>query len=382
MSPLSIGSFSQKADLSLESLLHEVGSLSLDYSDQYGHPLLISALKDFYHQSFSNDQNKNLSQYKSLTSSCATPESLNLDLKILSTAGAAEAIYLTFKSLFKAGDQLCVMKPCYQSLYQVAKNHGCQVHSWLYQPERSFKDNLDQLAAILTTEPDIKALVLNNPNNPLGSAFNSSELAQISKIIGASRLLIVDEVCQPLNTDSKKSALHLHPKTIVFGDLSKAFALPGLRLGWLAARGVDLNQCIAFRNFTSLRTSIISELLAARLLPKARLVVNEHIKLIEHNKSFLVNFLAQQNDFILLAAPTSIVGIATYIALNPLASNYQNLKNALESKAIFTLSDIKVLVASHQALDYSVPGFRLGLGLKPEIFERLVKNMLTLLTYG
>jgi aspartate/methionine/tyrosine aminotransferase len=200
----------------------------------------------------------------------------------ITTAGASEAIYLIMKSLFNKGDKVIVQKPIYQSLFQVAQDAGAQIIEWHVNLQTNSWD-INELKDLISKNSDTKALVINNPNNPIGVAFNKNELKEI---IGSldERILIADEVFQPLSITGTPSVSALYKNAIGICDLSKSFSLPGLRLGWISCQNQELiNVFSSMRNYLSLRTSLISDLVAPLVLDQSKMILNKNKMILKNN---------------------------------------------------------------------------------------------------
>lgn len=217
--------------------------------------------------------------------------------------GAQEGIFACMNSLLEPGDHVVCMFPAYQSLYEVARSMGCQVDFWhLRQTEQGWQGDMDELAALL--RPDTKAIVLNTPNNPTGFTLNREQtgrLCELARQRGA--WIFCDEVYRGLgwNPESAKSGAtagaqragdnapwiaDAYEKGISLGVLSKAYGLPGLRVGWLACRDTALMEDVArYKNYLSICGATPSEALALvalrhgeHLLAKNRGIISENLK--------------------------------------------------------------------------------------------------------
>lgn len=264
-----------------ENFKTELFKHKLDYSEQFGNKDVRDALI------------KNL--YSSLR-----PENFLL------TTGASEAIFLVMTSLFDSGDSIIVQKPIYQSLYQVAKDRGIEILDWDLDLE-TMSWNIDELEKIILANPDSKALVINNPNNPVGCVFSETELKTISELLDG-RFLISDEVFFPISLRDSKPVAEIYEHGISICDLSKSFNMPGLRLGWIAvsSRGAKqrrdpdstviarsrmtwqspnnlLSTLSSHKNYLSLRNNSLSEIIAPYLINKTQEITSKNKKLIQSN---------------------------------------------------------------------------------------------------
>lgn len=265
-----------------EFLLKDLLNLELDYSLKYGLEEFYSALEHIYNSQ--EDGNTKLETARK-HGRVAERTSLRLgqysNLKFLSTSGAAEAIILLFSSLFTSGDSLIVQKPIYPSLYKIPEGLGCRVIDWDFKWAEDFKLNLESLKKIISENPEVKALGINNPNNPCGYCFNESELKELIKILNG-RYLIADEVFRDICLKPIPAVANLYEKGISISDVSKSYGLQGLRVGWIATQDEKIiEKCLSQKSYFSLRTSILSEKIAALVLNKRELLLENSKKLIK-----------------------------------------------------------------------------------------------------
>jgi aspartate/methionine/tyrosine aminotransferase len=258
-----------------EFLLKDLLNLELDYSAKYGLEEFYSALEHIYNPQENKNTESGVLQrsLKDCEQSQIGTYKQYPKLKFLSTSGAAEAIILLFSSLFTAGDSLIVQKPIYPSLYKIPEGLGCRVLDWDFKWAEDFKLNLESLKKIISENPEVKALVINNPNNPCGYCFNESELKELINILNG-RYLIADEVFRDLCLSLPPAVASIYEKGISISDVSKSYGLQGLRVGWIATQEEKIiEKCLSQKSYFSLRTSILSEKIAALALNKREILL-------------------------------------------------------------------------------------------------------------
>ena len=229
----------------------------LDYTSRFGSKLVREQISSTLYQDLSPDD-------------------------LILTSGASEAIFLLFSSLFEVGDTIVVQKPIYQSLYQIALDRGLKVIG-IEHKLAEVDEFLGQVEAQLKTQKP-KALVLNNPNNPTGFLLNNSALSKLTELCKEhGTWLIVDEVFAQI-IPKQKSAINFYEQAIVISDLSKAFSLPGLRLGWIACKDKGLrSKFSSHKNYLSLRTNILAEIVAEEVLPYKQEILERNRKILASN---------------------------------------------------------------------------------------------------
>jgi aspartate/methionine/tyrosine aminotransferase len=213
--------------------------LALGYTESTGHPLLRREIASLY--------------------DTIEPE------EVLTFAGAEEAIFCLMNVLLAAGDHAIVTWPGYQSLYEVARANGTDVTLHELRESSRWALDLDLLRRQVT--PATRLIVVNLPHNPTGMLPDRSTfdgLVEIASESGA--YLLVDEVYRGLEFDEADrlpTGADSMPLGISLGVMSKAYAMAGLRIGWLASHDMDLLTRVArFKDYTTICSSAPSEVLA------------------------------------------------------------------------------------------------------------------------
>lgn len=208
---------------------------------------------------------------------------------VLVTTGTSEANFLAVTTCVEKGDDVVVVLPNYMQIHGLARGLGANVREvWLHEDE-GWRLDLDRLRAAMT--PRTKLVAVCTPNNPTGQILSAAELDAVAEI--ASRhgaWLLSDEVYRGAEHDGVESASAWgrYERTIVTGGLSKAYALPGLRIGWIIAPADRIAAAWAQKDYTTIATSSVSERLAeaalehrARLLARTRAILVERWPVLE-----------------------------------------------------------------------------------------------------
>lgn len=244
-------------------------SLDLDYTQNPGNPELREQISNLYNH--------------------LNPEHIQV------TTGASEAIFLLMNCLAEPGDNLVVLDPIYQSLFQVAESVGAEVRRWpLNEPD--FTLNLQLLPELI--DDRTKMVVVNYPHSPTGAMITREEQKQLISIIEQHDCyLIADEVYAGIvyhHEDALPRAADLSPRAISIGDITKPWGLGGLRIGWLAARQPDLlNACSAMRDYTTMCNAAPAEFLAAIALQHSDQILPAKIRQARENIALWKKFCDQ-----------------------------------------------------------------------------------------
>ena len=173
---------------------------------------------------------------------------------ILMTNGAAGAINTVLKAVLDPGDEVIVLVPYFPEYRFYIENHGGRMVT--VDTDEHFQPDIEAIAAAIT--PRTKALILNSPNNPTGAIYGAGVLRRLDGIIPDSMLVISDEPYRPLTFDGLKppETFGLLRRAVVAWSWSKAMAIPGERIGYLAIPPT-LPEAAALRNACTFANRIL-----------------------------------------------------------------------------------------------------------------------------
>jgi aspartate/methionine/tyrosine aminotransferase len=192
---------------------------------------------------------------------------------VLVTVGATEANTLVAATLLDPGDNVVRFCPTYEQLAGNAHNLGYEVRSVDLLESESWAIDSESLSKAVDARTRIIHVV--NPNNPTGrilSARDRGEILAAAQRVGA--WIVADEVYIGTERDSDEPTASFwgdYERVIVINSMSKAYGLPGLRLGWLLAPRALIPQLWRRHEYASIAASMMSmELAAQALAPAAR----------------------------------------------------------------------------------------------------------------
>jgi aspartate/methionine/tyrosine aminotransferase len=192
---------------------------------------------------------------------------------VLVTVGAAEANYISVQTLAAPGDEVVVMLPNYMQIWGVAHNSGLRVRPFHLKEERTWAPDLEELNE--TVSERTKFIAVCNPNNPTGYILTEQEMDGI--VAAAERAgawLLADEVyrgAERLTDQETPSFWGRYDEVLAIGSMSKAYGLPGLRIGWVVGPVGTVDELWARHEYTTIDTTMLSNKLAAiALSPEVR----------------------------------------------------------------------------------------------------------------
>lgn len=218
---------------------------------------------------------------------------------ILSFAGAEEAIFWAMQELVGPGDHAVLTVPNYQSMESVTVATGAEVSGILLRAETGWALDLDELERLL--RPNTRLVAVNFPNNPTGGLVPPADFRRLAALCEERGIrLLSDEVYRGLELDPGRTppqAADLSPTAISVNVMSKAYGLPGLRIGWVASRDRALLERLERRkHYTSICNSAPSELLAAVALRNGEAIRARNRDIIDANLPVFDAFFARHQD--------------------------------------------------------------------------------------
>jgi len=157
--------------------------------------------------------------------------------------GASEAIEIVLTALCNRGEGVLLPYPGYPLYTAIAGKLGIDAQPYYLDEANGWRPNADDIRAHI--QPNTRALVLINPNNPTGSVYDRACLQELIEIALEHELVILsDEIYAKLTLDGREhlsiASLSDRAPIITFNGLSKAFLAPGLRVGWAIVSGPEL----------------------------------------------------------------------------------------------------------------------------------------------
>ncbi|MEZ0070330.1 capreomycidine synthase [Streptacidiphilus sp. MAP12-20] len=234
--------------------------------------------------------------------------------RVMVTHGSTEGIFLALSAVVRPGDEVVVLSPVYQSLSSVASALGATLRVWELSPAEDFTPDLDRLAGLITAKT--RAVVVNFPHNPTGAMLDPQGYHRLLEMVEAAGCyLFWDAAFGELVYDFTPlpDPAAIMEKCVSFGTMSKAFGLPGLRIGWCIAPPDVLATMVKLRDYVTISTSPLNELLATRVMENVDTVVGPLREQARFNRLLLSTWAADHPDLISLPLPHG--GVSAFPAL-------------------------------------------------------------------
>lgn len=219
------------------------------------------------------------------------------------TTGGAEANQMVTWTLIEPGDEVVVMLPNYMQVWGLVRAFGADAKGWRLVEDTGagrWRPDMDALADLVGERTRLIAIC--NPNNPTGSCLTADELDAIGAIADRyGAYVLADEIYRgaEITADEETASMWGRAERVVItSGLSKAYGLPGLRIGWISGPTELVDRCWERHDYTTIAPSALSDRLAthalepaqrARILGRTRAVLRE-------NYPVMADWLASHGD--------------------------------------------------------------------------------------
>lgn len=214
---------------------------------------------------------------------------------VLITAGAAAALFIVATSLLDKDDHLIVMRPNYATNIETPKAIGCEIDFVDLSFEKRFEPDIKQIESLI--KPNTRYISITTPHNPTGTVLSMHSLLQLIALAEKYKCyLLVDETYRDLTFGMQLPlAATLSNRVISVSSVSKAFGLPGIRIGWLITKNKKLQETfLAAKEQIFLCNSVVDEEIARQFL-KYKIAklrsIEQHVKV---NFDILKNWIKTQ----------------------------------------------------------------------------------------
>jgi aspartate/methionine/tyrosine aminotransferase len=228
--------------------------------------------------------------------------------EVLSMAAAEEGIFAAYHALLRPGDHVVVETPCYGAALELAYSTGAAVSAWSRHHEDGWAYDLDALEELM--RPETKLLYINSPHNPTGSQMAATDFERLIELARERDLVLFsDEVYRGLEhdpADRLPAACEVYPRAISLGTVSKAYGLPGLRIGWLVSKDREiLARITGLKLYMTICSSAPSEVLVAVALRHGDELIERNRCLVLENLPLLDGFLERRREIFDWVRPTA-----------------------------------------------------------------------------
>ncbi len=210
---------------------------------------------------------------------------------VLVTHGGAEANFLTTLRLLEPGNEVVMMLPNYMQTHGLVRGWGASVRGWPLRRELDWRPDPGELDKLVNKKT--RLIIITNPNNPTGRVLGEEYLDAVARAadrVGA--WVLSDEIYRGAERDGQPtpSMWGRCERLVITSGLSKAYGLPGLRIGWAASPDKEMVHALwTYHDYSTICPSPITETLAIhaleperrrRILERTRAILNRNLPLL------------------------------------------------------------------------------------------------------
>lgn len=254
----------EMAGLDVTAFMSNLADTRLTYGDIDGSPALLDGIASLY-------------------TDVIKPEN------IIPLHGAIGANYHIIMTLIEPTDNMVSVMPTYQQHYSIPESIGAEVRILNLNLENHFLPDIEKLRSLV--DENTRMITINNPNNPSGSLIPKEIMEQVIEVArSVDAYILCDEVYRGISEDGSymDSIVDLYEKGISVGSMSKCWSMAGVRLGWIAARDMDLlRRCHERRDYDTISCPVIDDKLAALALANKDKITVRNREILLRNRKIL-----------------------------------------------------------------------------------------------
>jgi len=230
----------------------------------------------------------------------ATPDN------VLVTNGSAEANFCACWHLVQPGDRVAIVLPTYMQTWGLARTFGASIAPIWLREELGWQPDPAEIDAAIAA--GTRLVVVTNPSNPTGAILSEDAIARIvRRAAETGAWVLCDEVYQGAERtgDTTPTLWGRAERVLITNGLSKAYGLPGLRIGWCVAPPALVAELWARKDYTTIGPGVISDWLATQALQTGvrGKIIERTRAILRTNWPVLERWLTSQGDQFTYRAP-------------------------------------------------------------------------------
>lgn len=233
---------------------------------------------------------------------------------VLITPGAAGALFFVATTLLQKEDHLVVLRPNYATNIETPKAIGCEITYIDLQFDQGYRLDIAQIERAI--QPNTKLISITTPHNPTGIIYSQEEITQlvfIAKNAGAN--LLVDETYRDLllETTAPNYAAGIDDCVISVASLSKAYGVPGIRIGWIICKDLNLmEKFLAAKEQIIICGSVLDEAVALQIFKRRNEILSSQLDWARKNKIIFDAFM-EESKYLQWNAPQG--GVVAFVKI-------------------------------------------------------------------
>lgn len=289
------------------------------------------------------------------------------------TNGGSEANYISVWRLVEPGDEVVMLVPNYMQTWGLVRAFGGVVREWPLVEDRDarrWRADLDALERLVTSKT--RLIVICTPNNPTGGVLTADELDAVARIADKHGAWVLsDEVYRgaELEDEETPSMWGRSERVIITSGLSKAYGLPGLRIGWIVGPPEFVAATWSYHDYTTIAPGALSDRLARVALgPRRSAILSRTRRIVRENLPLIEEWLHAHDPMFSWIPPRA--GAIVYVRYNYGINSTELVTRLREEKSVL------LVPGDHFGMDGYL---RLGFGERPDYLKAGLERLHSLL---
>ena len=283
------------------------------------------------------------------------------------TNGGSEANFVSIYSMLEPGDEVVIILPNYQQIWGLTHSLGMVVKEVPLREDRCWAPDLDELEAAVSART--RMIVVCNPNNPTGAILTAREMDAIVRAAArAGAWILADEIYQGSERSGEITPTFYgrYDRVIITNGLSKAYGLPGLRIGWIVAPKDLIARMWSCHDYTTIAPGTLSDTLARiALAPEGRARCLERTRSIcRSNFPLFRSWMEAHGALLRMVDPKA--GAIAYVRYNLALNSTEIMQRLLKEKSVL------IVPGDHFGMDHYL---RIGYGPPPEYLKEALEHI-------
>ena len=283
------------------------------------------------------------------------------------TNGTSEANYLLALSLLREGDEVALEVPNYMQYGGVPQSLGARLNRFRLRIDDNWEPDWEEFEQAVN--PRTRLLYLSNPNNPSGSVLSDDAMRRIvARCDAMGTWLLADEVYlgAEIHCPRTRSFWGMSDRVIVTSGLSKAYGIPGVRIGWIVGPPEIIESCWSQHDYITIGPNKLSDAIA-RIAVKAENREKLYARtrtILQHNLPIMRDWVAGFGGFLTFREPRA--GALCLMRYNSPIPSYELCERIRVNQSVL------IVPGAHLGLE----GFlRIWLGGKPEFLREGLRRI-------
>ena len=274
------------------------------------------------------------------------------------TNGTSEANTMICLATLKPGDEVALEIPNYMQMWGIPRSLGAEVKTFTLKSQCDWEPDWEEFERVVT--PRTRIVYISHPNNPTGSVLTETSMRRIvdrCEHMGA--LLLADEVYIGAEREREEtpSFWGMSDRVIVTGGLSKAYGIPGIRIGWIVGPKELIADCWSQHDYITIGPNKLSDIMTRTAVKpdnRRRLYARTR-KILGHNFPIMREWIESFGDFYSFRPPDA--GAFCFLKYRSEVPSLEICRRVMENQ------NTLIVPGTHLGME----GFlRIWMGAKPE----------------